>query len=168
MQLNWPTQEQPRTPPVYQQPQQPGQRGGYQRQAYNPRDRIYLTPITVENDPYGDTNMLFCDGEDKLSTSHVDKSVIDFVHDILGGYRAKDKYCAVACLDVERGKSVTFGFEIDYEDALALDCIVAAARDGKIVNAMVPETFRNHMRRIIRIAYSQLPRRLECGEFIEL
>jgi hypothetical protein len=168
MQLNWPTQQQTQHPPNYQKPQQSSQWDNYKRQAYNPKDRIYIAPITVDNDPYGDTNVLFCDGEGNLSTSHVDEAVINFIHDLLDGYRAQNKYCTVVCLDLGGGKSVTFGFEIEYEDALALGYILAAFRDHKIVNRMIPETYRKHVRRVIGRAYAELPGRLEHGGYINL
>ena len=168
IQMNWQTQQQIQHPPDYLKPQQSGQWGSYERQTYNPKDRIYIAPIAVENDPYGDTNVLFCDGAGNLSMSHIDEAVFDFIHDILAGYRSKNKYCAVVCLDVEGGKSVTFGFEIEYEDALALGCILAAFRDRNIVNRMVSETYRKHVSRVIGRAYAELPGRLERGGYINL
>ena len=168
IQLNWQTQQRIQHPPDCQKPQQSGQWGTHKRQAYNPKDRIYIVPIVVENDPYGDTNMLFCDGEGNLSTSHIDEAVIDFIHGILEGYRGQNKYCAVVCLDVEGGKSVTFGFEIEYEDALALGHILAAFREHSIVNRMVPEPYRKHVSRVIGRAYAELPGHLERGGYINL
>jgi len=166
--LNWPTQQQMQYPPNYQVPQQSGRLGNYKRQAYNPRDRIYIAPIVVENDPYGDTNMLFCDGEGNVSTSHIDEAVIVYIHDVLDGYRAQNKYCAVVCLDIGGGKSITFELEIECEDASALGCILAAFRDRKIVNGMVPDTCRKNVSRIIGKAHTELPGRLERGGYINL
>lgn len=123
---------------------------------YNPKHRIYLTPIEVEGDQWGNTNLLFCDAKGILSTGQVDQSVMDVVHESLTDYQAQDKYCAVVCLEVDEQRSVTLGVEIDYEEALALDAILTAVRDGKIVNGMVPEAFRKHVKKIIDRAKGRL------------
>lgn len=123
---------------------------------YNPKDRIYLSPIETEGTAWGDTNIVFCDAKGVLSTGQVDQSVMDTVEETLTSYRAQDRFCAVVCLEVDKQRSVTFGVEIDYEEALALDAILTAVRDGKIVNGMAPETLRKHPRQIIDKAKDRL------------
>lgn len=123
---------------------------------YNPKDRIYLSPIEIEGTTWGNTNLVFCDAKGVLSTGQVDQSVMDAVDETLTSYRAQNKFCAVVCLEIDEKRSVTFGVEIDYEEALALDAILTAVRDGRIVKGMAPEIFRKHPKQIIDKAKERL------------
>ncbi len=106
---------------------------------YNPRDRIYLTEIQVPNDPYNDTNMLFCDAKGILSTGHTDDDTLRIIEATLSEYKKRNKYASVLCLEIENSQSVSFGVEIDYEEALSLNVILTMFRDNKIKNATIPE-----------------------------
>ena len=123
---------------------------------YNPKHRIYMAPIEAEDAEWGNKHLVFCDAKGVLSTGQVDQSVMDTIGKALASFRAEGKFCALVCLEVDEQRSVTFGVEIDYEEALALDGILTAVRDGKIVNGMVPETLRKHPRKIIDKAIGTL------------
>lgn len=152
--LSWPGQQEVQPPRVWgQQEERVGVAAGY-----NPRDRIYLSLAEVPNDPWGDINMVFCNGAGVLSMSHVDQSVIDSVHKALSEYRAEGKCCAVVCLDIGNNQSVTSVVEIGHDEALALGAILTTVLDNRVVGGMVPEAYKEHVGRIIEVAREEMRR----------
>ena len=128
----------------------------YQPTSYNPKDRLYLTTITIENDPNKNTNIVFCDAKGHLSNSHLDKLIVDTAYQIIAYYREHNKYCAVACFEITEGKSRTFGVEIDYQEGLALEGIMTTLRNNKISSEMIPENFQKYISQIFTKAYAEL------------
>ena len=127
----------------------------YHTVSYNPKDRLYLSKITIENDPERN-NIAFCDAKGHLSISHLDELIVNTAYQIVAYYRAHNKYGAVACFEITEGKSRTFGVEIDYQEGLALEGIVTTLRNNKIRNQMIPENFQKYISQIFAKAYVEL------------
>jgi len=123
-------------------------------QTFNPKDLIYVTHISLPEDP--SVNTAFCDSKGVLSMGHVDDSSKETVRQILSFCQNEGKGCAVVCIELDDGQVVTSGVEISSGESAVLRAIVELVFNGKIVNGMIPESYVPCISKIIARAKTTL------------
>ena len=125
---------------------------------YDPMDRVYIAPVEVQQEqPSEDqTGILFCDSKGLLTVGLIETSLMEALQHHIKKLCGTGKGAAAVCLEVAKGRSVSFTIEISAEEADALHKIHLSAREGFTrQTGRIPDTLKKYPQKIITAARNE-------------
>lgn len=134
---------------------------------YNPKDRLYLSVVeTGEEIPKNKIEILFCDSKGHLTTSIIESRIYEHVFNSVADIGKLGKGAVAISLEITEGQSVSFAFEINEEQAEAMNKMLNLASDKRhALNGgdVLPPDLAKRAKEIIRLGKKMLPIAREMG-----